>query len=696
MTDVGLFIDSTISQQLSTYRIRGAQVSVVKDGQLYFSNGYGFYHNDTGPQPVTANTSLFMVASLSKALTATAIMQLVEDGLIDLDADVNDYLEAFKVPNTFSEPITIEHLLTHTSGLENTLAPVYVNTAEGLPSLEDALIAELPHRIIKPGVAAMYSNFGYALLGYIVEVVSGMSFPDYIRSEIFEPLGMNNSYFEQVIPTAVEGQLSGGYSYSYGEGFILQPPEFATTTPGAGLMTTAEDYGRFLIAHLNNGTYDGTRILDNDTVQQMHDVYFEARPGFDGVCFGFYERDMNNLEGIGHGGITYRFHSTSLLLLEENIGLYVSYNTDTANAAGAELMEAFVDRYYPASLSITPLEGHEERANRYVGEYINSHSYFSTAQKLEFFTARTFEYMRVTENSDGTIQVQRVRSHSEVVSYEAAFVEVEPGYFLDASGDTKTTIAFLENENGEMTHLYFSWFPPETWVRKASFEMSLMSLIIIQIVALGSLVFLPIFMLIELRSLWKYRKEEKALSRAVRFLTLGGITISIIWLFSMLGIAISVVETYLLLLFTSILMLIFATGLLYNRRKKVQIDYLGSLTRFVSAAHYSLVVPAFTLVSLGTIEWRTLTTLSGSPATWVEIISGYHASMYAVFILMAAYLVSVIGLAALVAYSWTEKGGRDTTSYRSIIERVMYTFYLALSIIVVWILNQWGAFAFIV
>ena len=142
LTDIKVFFDNLVTQQISTYHIRGAQLSIVKDGALYFSNGYGFFNNDSGYQPVTANSTLFKVASLSKALTATAIMQLVEDGEIDLAADVNDYLEAFKVPNTFSEPITIEHLLAHTSGLENTLTPVYVNTAEGLPSLEDALRAD--------------------------------------------------------------------------------------------------------------------------------------------------------------------------------------------------------------------------------------------------------------------------------------------------------------------------------------------------------------------------------------------------------------------------------------------------------------------------------------------------------------------------------------------------------------------------
>jgi len=696
VTDLELFIDNLISQQMSTYHIRGAHISIVKEEQIYYSNGYGFYHNESGSQPVSANSTLFMVASLSKAVTATAIMQLVEDGLLDLDANINDYLEAFQVPETFTDPITITHLLSHTSGLENTLAPVYVNTAEELPTLEEILITELPNRITPPGIAAMYSNFGYALLGYIMEVVSETTFQDYVRREIFNPLGMNNSYFEQELVESGQEYRSPGYSYDLEEGYIERPIEFSTIPPAAGLITTAEDYGRFLIAHLNNGTLQGNRILENDTIQMMHDVYFEARPDMDGVCFGFYERDMNGLDGLGHGGITNRFRSTSFLLTEENVGIYVCYNTDTADAAGAELIEAFMDRYYPMSETITPLAGYEERVNRYVGEYINSHYYFLTAQKIELLSTRSFEYMKVTANSDGTINVQRVGSLSASVSFDTDFVEVEPGFFLDASGESKLMIAFLENENGVITHLYFSGFPPESWILRPSIEFSLLSLIFIQINAFGALLFLPLFLIMELRFFLKKRKNERNHIRAISLLGLVGIAVSLVQLLSMFIFSIPTMGRILLFISTIVIAFLLALTVIYSRSRYSLIDNHGTLIRFVASSHYSISIPVFTLISDGFYEWKYLTTLTGIPATWTQIMSSYHSTMNLIFILLATYLVAVVVLGLLVGFSWTQKGGFNRTSRRSILERVLYTLYFTLSLIVVWILNLWNFFAFIV
>ena len=130
--------------------------------------------------------------------------------------------------------------------------------------------------------------------------------------------------------------------------------------------------------------------------------------------------------------------------------------------------------------------------------------------------------------------------------------------------------------------------------------------------------------------------------------------------------------------------------------KSSPIDYHGTGIRLVASIHYSIMIPAFALINDGLNEWRYLTTPAGLPATWTQIISNYHSTINLVFILMAAYLIAVVALVVLIGHSWTSRGGFDKTSYRNILERVLYTIYLALSIVVVWLLSQWGFFAFTV
>ncbi|MHA1906058.1 MAG: serine hydrolase domain-containing protein, partial [Candidatus Thorarchaeota archaeon] len=685
-TDVQEFLNNYIARQLSEYHIRGAHLSVVKDGSIYFSNGYGHSVNGTEVKLVDANRTLFRVGSLSKAVTATAVLQLTEQGLIDLDADVNDYLEAFKIPDTFSEPIRIEHLLSHTAGFENTVMPVYLATYDNFPSLEETLMSEIPQRITSPGKVAMYSNFGYALLGYIVAQVSGMSFSDYVQSEIFTPLSMSNTYFDQMLPSEVLSEFTGGYSYSSYEGYIRTPNEYATLYPAAGLITTAEDYGRFLIAHLNNGLYNGNRILQSDTISLMHEVQFEAQPGMDGVCYGFYERNMNDLQMIGHGGITYWFHATEVMIPEENIGIYVCYNTNTAGSAGKELVEAFVDRYFPVSKDITPLDGHENRVERYLGEYINSHAYFSSAKKLEYLSTRYFDYLKVTGNQDGTIQVQRINSLDQQVTYDNSFIEVQSGFFLATSDDSKDILAFLEDEGGQITHLYFSWFPPEAWILATPLVLPMDTMPILEIIFIIGLVTLPMFMIIEIFSLRKYWKEEDTLGRAIRFIALAGVSTALIT--SLLG-----TSTLLPVGFALIILMGIAESLRF--RLKQRDSNLLSLNRFAAATHYSLLLPGLADSANYPFMWRFSIMNPENPITWLEIQTSYHSLMSFTFTMMACYLIAVSVLALLVIFSWTKRGGLDLTSKTNVGERILYSLSMILSFIVVWNLSHWGIFSFI-
>src|SRR5262245_48494785 len=200
--DVEAFLEGLIPAEIERNDIAGATVAIVKDGKLLFAKGYG-YADVAKHTPVSAEETLFRPGSVSKLFTWTAVMQLVEQGKLDLDRDVNEYLD-FKIPATYAEPITLRHLMTHTPGFEEAIKDLFVPDASQLKPLRDYLTNHIPRRIFPPGKIPAYSNYATALAGYIVERVSGKPYNEYIRDEILLALGMNRSTFVQPLPAELE------------------------------------------------------------------------------------------------------------------------------------------------------------------------------------------------------------------------------------------------------------------------------------------------------------------------------------------------------------------------------------------------------------------------------------------------------------------------------------------------------------
>jgi CubicO group peptidase (beta-lactamase class C family) len=185
--DLEAFFDGFIPIELQRDDIAGAVVIVVKDGKVLFAKGYGYADVKTR-KPVTVDATLFRPGSISKTFTWTAVMQLVEQGKIDLNRDVNDYLD-FKIPATFGKPITMKDLMTHTPGFEETLKELFVANAADMRPLQQYVQTHMPQEIFPPGTTPAYSNYGATLAGYIVQRVSGMPFDDYIEQEHFRTAG---------------------------------------------------------------------------------------------------------------------------------------------------------------------------------------------------------------------------------------------------------------------------------------------------------------------------------------------------------------------------------------------------------------------------------------------------------------------------------------------------------------------------
>src|SRR5262245_24954036 len=341
--DFETFLDALIPSQLRNRNIAGAVVSVVKDGQVLFQKGYG-YADVEEKKPVIPDQTLFRPGSISKLFTATAVMQLVEQGKLDLDRDINDYLD-FAIPKTYPEPVTLRQLLTHTGGFEEILKNLFVAHESDIKPLRMYLVNEMPARIFPPGKIPSYSNYGFTLAGYIVERVSGEKFEHYIENHILKPLKMDHSTFDQPLPAQLAPQMSKGYLSA------SQKPrdfEWVQVSPAGALSTTAADMTRFMLAFLQDGAVDGVSILKPETVQQMETRQFDFHPMLPGLGITFMDYLMDPVRIIGHGGDTVYFHSDMILIPEAHFGYFLSYNSLGKDVGGGrgEVFRTLVNRYF--------------------------------------------------------------------------------------------------------------------------------------------------------------------------------------------------------------------------------------------------------------------------------------------------------------------------------------------------------------
>jgi CubicO group peptidase (beta-lactamase class C family) len=288
------FIDGFMGAQ-TPGAIGGATVAVVKDGELFFSKGYGYADVDR-QIPMDPAQTLVRPGSISKLFTWTAVMQLVEQGKLDLDADVNTYLKGIKIPATYDAPVTLRNILTHTAGFEDGgIGYLLARSDKDLEPLQDFLAAHMPARVRPPtrdfgtGTGASYSNWAAALAGDVVATVSGMSFDDYVRQHIFAPLGMTSSTFSEPLPENLAARMSGGYEFRDGK-LERQPFELLHNwAPAGSLSSTATDMAKFMLAYLQDGTAADGHMLRPETVRLMYTRTLSPDPALNGTLLGFYE-----------------------------------------------------------------------------------------------------------------------------------------------------------------------------------------------------------------------------------------------------------------------------------------------------------------------------------------------------------------------------------------------------------------------
>jgi CubicO group peptidase (beta-lactamase class C family) len=448
--DVAAFLDGIVPYSIRSGDIAGATVSVVANGQILFAKGYGF-SDMRKRSAVSADRTLFRPGSISKTFTWTAVMQLVQAGKLDLDRDVNDYVD-FKIPGKLGK-ITLRNLMTHTPGWEDTISGAFVPSAKDLVPYREYLVKHLPAQIFPPGKVVAYSNYGAMLAGYIIQRVSGESYDDYIARHIFQPLGMTRSTFDQPLPPGLEKNMSLGYNRASDDKPI--PFEDIEIAPAGSLSSTATDMAHFMMAQLDGGSYGGASIMSPETTQLMHTPTSRMAPGMNGFALGFYQENRNGLRIVGHAGDTAAFHSDMHLLLDKHVGFFISLNSLGKDGAAEDvrtgIFRAFLDRYYP----YTPPE--EATVARPQADAARVAGWYLPSRRIEsaFRIFNGLEQGSVTALPNGQIEVSMLKNLAGV---PRRWREVGPLTYREVDGQTH--LKFVTDSDGRVAYWISDDFLP--------------------------------------------------------------------------------------------------------------------------------------------------------------------------------------------------------------------------------------------
>ena len=418
--DVNAWLDGKLLDALKNEDIPGAVVSVVKDGQVVTTRGYGWADTGaSGGQPVAVDpqTSLFRVASISKIPTSIAAMQLVEQGKVDLDADISAYLD-FEIERRFDEPLTLRNLLTHSAGFEES-----IRMAQDETDLEAYVKTNPPVQVFEPGSTPGYSNYGMALAGYIVQRVSGQPFETYVREHVLEPAGMTTSTYEQPLPKEMAGSLGPGYTSTGEEVPFALMGDF----PADSLTVSAPDFAAFMNAQLSRSP----KLLREETWEQMWSPGLgeerlgnRAKAGEMGL--GYFELSRHGRRIVEHSGDIPGWHSQFELYPEEKTGIFISYNgdgndSDSSNNLREDLAQGFADRYFPGeTVKASGSKDSAERARQVAGSYVPSRvpwASFAAAWVPTLFPAT------IEQTGDGGLKDGKTQ-----------YVEVEPWVWRQVDG----------------------------------------------------------------------------------------------------------------------------------------------------------------------------------------------------------------------------------------------------------------------
>ncbi|TVX93761.1 serine hydrolase domain-containing protein [Paenibacillus agilis] len=409
--------------------VAGAVVTVVKGNEVLLEEGYG-YADKEKKKPVDSEETLFYIGSVSKVFTATAVLQLVEQGKIDLNADITKYLGDVKIKNDTGSPVTVKDLLTHTSGVEHADTGFTIDAeldSKPYYSMKDELLKNTFRIVNQPGKVYSYDNFASQLQGYIVEQVTGQKFEDYAEKHIFDVLDMENTSY--VLEEDDVDQLASSYDW---KGTKLKPAVFKPTVLPEGSMTsTGEDMANYMLAVLNGGSFEGERFLNKDSLSKMLTPQVSIHPNVPNMTYGFefYTHHLYNGHNfVVKGGNIPGFASQVTFLPDKKVGVFISDNH------GSNIrdiyMSAFMDHFYPDERPApTYLQPTQQQLTKFEGRYKN--------------LRMGFDVTEIKANSDGSLTVKDGIGST-------VYRQVDPLLFVSEDG---LPLAFKEVD-GRVKYIY--------------------------------------------------------------------------------------------------------------------------------------------------------------------------------------------------------------------------------------------------
>lgn len=442
------FMDDFFASEAAKPYYVGASVVIVKDGEVIASKGYG-YADSAKPTPVDPEKTTFRIASVSKTFTAAAIMQLAEQGKLDLKGDIRQYLNGLSYENPYDKPVTIEHLLTHTSGFEvRDPRPEDIHQDfSKYVAIEDYVRAHMPSVVREPGTAYLYDNFAYLLLGLIVQNVSGEPYEDYMEKHLFEPLGMDDSGF--LLEGKLKEQLAVGYTAANQpiEPYAVTP----TIMPHGGMISTAEDVGKFMLAFLNGGAAGTERILSEQSVKMMEEYRSAIHPLLPDTTYGF-EAPMQLPEAgssskiIGKAGDLNGFSSYLFMIPEQNTGVFLTYNK--MGALRNLFYPQFISTFFPQYAEPVEFDDWTEPA----GETLEKFGGLYSDLRIGMFVSS------LNADEAGTLTI------SDAFLGPRTLKQVDDNLFMDSIANQLT--AFKLDESGQVAYMKEPYINPLGYARK--------------------------------------------------------------------------------------------------------------------------------------------------------------------------------------------------------------------------------------
>ena len=449
-SSIEVYSDKVFKENMEKYKIPGAVITVVKDGKIILSKGYG-YSDLTNKEKVTPSQTMFRIASVTKLFTATAAMQLVDDGKVVLDKPINEYLQGFKLPQDYKTPITLKHLLTHTSGLDDTVIGDLAKKPTEVKSLTEFYKGYRWKSVREPGTIIQYNNRGMGAVGAIIEQRTGMSCKMYMQQNIFNPLKMQHTSL-----ALDDKNLSKAYTYNVLNKKIKEEKlvGYFNVYPVGGILSTSEDMAHFMMAHLNRGIFEENTLLSPENTQNMQARQAGFNKNLPGNTYGFHELYLEDMRILEHSGYSPDGFLTELALIpKQNIGIFIAVNQGSNNTLPQDYLSLFAKHYFPSSNAVKVQPKIDKSTAKQVEGMYRSSDYSQTDLcKGDLIGAG--KDVAVKANVDGSVIVTETVTNyfdlkRRVISWKG--IEIEPYTYKNT--EKNEYIAFKENSQGKVSYM---------------------------------------------------------------------------------------------------------------------------------------------------------------------------------------------------------------------------------------------------